>query len=53
MIVETLAAYLAITCGVVVIVFDIQFSLYYHLYLAVLSTLLLLFFIIKYWNHFK
>lgn len=47
------AAYLAIACGVVVIVLDIYFGIYYHLYAAVPSTLLLLFFIVRYWNHIK
>ena len=46
-------AYLAIACGVAVIVLDIYFEMYYHLYAAVPSTLILLIFIIKYWNHFK
>lgn len=46
-------AYLAISCGVIVIALDIYFGIYYHLYAAIPSTLLLLFFIIRYWNHFK
>lgn len=47
------AAYLAMACGVAVILFDLYFGIYYHLYVAVPSTLVLLFFIIKYWNEFK
>lgn len=46
-------AYLAITCGIIVIVFDIYFGIYYHLYVAIPSTLILLFFIVRYWNEFK
>lgn len=46
-------AYLAIACGIAVIVFDIYFGIRYHLYVAIPSTLILLFFIIKYWNEFK
>jgi uncharacterized membrane protein (DUF2068 family) len=47
------AAYLAIACGIFVIVMDIYFGMYYHLYAAVPSALILLFFIIRYWNQFK
>lgn len=47
------AVYLAIACGVAVIVFDVYFGIFYHLYVAIPSTLILLFFIIKYWNEFK
>jgi uncharacterized membrane protein (DUF2068 family) len=47
------AIYLAISCGVAVIVLDIYFGIYYHLYAAIPSTLLLLFFIVRYWNYFK
>lgn len=47
------AAYLVIACAIAVIVFDIYFGIYYHLYVAVPSTLILLFFINKYWNEFK
>ncbi len=47
------AAYLAIACGIAVVVFDLYYNNYYHLYVAIPSTLILLFFIIKYWNHFK
>jgi uncharacterized membrane protein (DUF2068 family) len=50
---QSWAAYLAIACGAVVIALDIYYRVYYHLYAAVPSTLILLFFIIKYWNHFK
>jgi hypothetical protein len=32
---------------------DIYFGIFYHLCAAVPSTLILLFFIIKYWNQFK
>lgn len=46
-------AYLAIACGITVIAFDLYFGIYYHLYVAVPATLILLFFIIKYWNEFK
>jgi uncharacterized membrane protein (DUF2068 family) len=47
------AVYLAIACGIFVIVMDIYFGIYYHLYAAVPSALILLFFIIRYWNQFK
>lgn len=47
------AAYLAIACGIAVIAFDLYYGIYYHLYVAIPSTVILLFFIIKYWNHFK
>lgn len=45
--------WLAITGAVAVIVADIYFGIRYHLYLAIPSTLILLFFVIKYRNHFK
>lgn len=47
------AAYLAIACGITVIVFDIYFGIRYHLYVAVPSILILLFFIVRYWNEFE
>lgn len=47
------AAYLAIACGIAVILLDIYFGIRYHLYVAIPSALLLLFFITKYWNLFK
>jgi uncharacterized membrane protein (DUF2068 family) len=47
------AAYSAIACSISIIVFDIYFGIWYHLYVAVPSTLILLFFIVKYWNHFE
>jgi hypothetical protein len=47
------AVYLALGCAVLIIAFDLYFHICYHLYAAVPSTLLLLFFIIRYWNHFK
>jgi len=47
------AACLAITCGIIVIAIDVYFGIYYHLYVAIHSTLILLFFIILYWNEFK
>jgi len=50
---QSWAAYLAIACGVAVIAFDLYFGIYYHLYVAVPSTLILLFFAIRYWNHFE
>lgn len=50
---QSWAAYLAIACGIAVITFDIYFGIWYHLYVAIPSTLILLFFIIKYWNEFK
>lgn len=46
-------AFLFIVCGIIVIVFDWYFGIYYHLYVAMPSTVLLLFFIIKHWNEFK
>lgn len=50
---QSWAAYLAVACALVVIAFDIYFSITYHLYVAIPSFVLLLLFIIKYWNHFK
>lgn len=50
---QSWAAYLVVACGLVVIGFDLYFGIYYHLYVAVPSMGLLLFFMIKYWNHFK
>jgi hypothetical protein len=50
---QSWAAYIAIACGVLVIYLDIYFGIFYHLCAAVPSTLILLFFIIKYWNQFK
>lgn len=50
---QSWAAYLAIACGLFVIFLDIYFGMYYHLYAAVPSALILLFFIIRYWNQFK
>lgn len=47
------AVWLIVIAGVVVIAFDIYYSFFYHLYLAIPSFLLLLFFIIKYWVKFK
>lgn len=47
------AVYLVIACGIAVIAFDIYFGIWYHLYVAIPSSLILLFFIIKYWNEFK
>lgn len=47
------AAYLIITCSIAVIAFDIFFGIWYHLYVAIPSTCILLFFVIKYWNGFK
>lgn len=47
------AAWLAIACGMAVIGFDIYFAIWYHLYVAIPSALLLLYFIIRYWNEFK
>jgi hypothetical protein len=45
--------YLAIIGAIAVIAADIYFGIRYHLYLAVPATLILLFFITRYWNHFK
>lgn len=47
------APYLVLACGFAVIALDIYFGIYYHLYVAVPANLILLFFIIKYWNEFK
>jgi uncharacterized membrane protein (DUF2068 family) len=46
-------AYLALTGGIAIIFFDIYHGIYYHLYVAVPSFLILLFFIIRYWKHFE
>ena len=45
--------YVAIIGAVAVIGADVYFGIKYHLYLAVPSALILLFFIFKYWNQFK
>lgn len=45
--------YLALVCAAAIIFCDIVFGIYYHLYVAVLSTAMMIFFIIKYWNFFK
>jgi uncharacterized membrane protein (DUF2068 family) len=45
--------YLAIIGALAVIAADIYFGIKYHLYLAIPSSFILLFFIIMYWNHFK
>lgn len=50
---QSWAAVIAIACGVLVISFDLYFGIYYHLYVAIPSGLLMLFFIVKYWNAFK
>lgn len=47
------AACLAIACGLAVIAFDVFFRISYHLYVAVPSFALLLFFLISYRAHFK
>lgn len=47
------AVWLAISCSVLVIVFDFYYGIRYHLPVAIISTVLLLFFIIRYWNAFK
>lgn len=46
-------ACLAVACGITVIALDLYFGITYHLYVAVPSAVLLLFFVIKYWNDFK
>ena len=45
--------WLAIFGAVGVLVVDIYFDIRHHLYLAIPATIILLFFIIKYRNHFK
>lgn len=50
---EPWGAYLAIACGVITIACDLYFGIYYHLYVAIPFTLILLFFVLKYWNEFK
>ena len=47
------ATWLAIIGAVAVIAADVYFNINYHLYVAVPSALLLLFFIVRYWNEFK
>ena len=46
-------AWLAIACGLAVITCDIFFGIKYHLYVAVPSTLILTFFIIRFWHQFN
>ncbi|HRG80992.1 MAG TPA: hypothetical protein PLO99_00690 [Chitinophagaceae bacterium] len=50
---QTWAVWLSIACGLAVIFFDLYFGIYYHLYVAIISTAILLYFIIRYWNAFK
>ncbi|HMU47671.1 MAG TPA: hypothetical protein PKC72_14975 [Chitinophagaceae bacterium] len=45
--------YLAITCAVIIIICDILFGIYYHLYVAVPASAFLIFLIIRYWSFFK
>lgn len=47
------AAYLAIVLGVVVIGFDIYLGIKYHLYVAIISTIVLLFLIFKFRHQLK
>jgi uncharacterized membrane protein (DUF2068 family) len=41
-------AYLAIICGMAIIIADIYFGIYYHLYAAIPSTVLMIALVIKY-----
>lgn len=50
---QSWAAWLAIAAGLAIIVLDIRFGIWYHLYVAVPSLGILLYFIIRYWNQFK
>ncbi len=50
---QTWAVWLSIACGLAVIFFDLYFGIYYHLYVAIISTAILFYFIIRYWNAFK
>jgi hypothetical protein len=45
--------WLIIISSLAVIIADIYFGIYYHLYLAIPFTLLLFFFILRYKNHFQ
>jgi hypothetical protein len=47
------AVYLALGCGLLIIVLDMLFGIHYHLYMAIPSTVVLLLFILYYWNRFK
>lgn len=47
------AAYLVIVCGILVIAADVYFGITYHLFLAIPSTLLIAFFIYKFWTNFN
>ncbi len=47
------AAYLIMASSIAVIAFDIFFGIWYHLYVAIPAAVILLLFIIKYWNGFK
>lgn len=47
------AAWLAISAGILVIAFDWYYQIRYHLPVAIISTAMLLFFVIWYWNAFK
>jgi len=50
---KTWSPWLAIAGALLVIAVDLYFQVWYHLWLAILSTVILLFFIIKYWGQFK
>jgi hypothetical protein len=47
------AVYLALGCGLLIIVLDMLFGIHYHLYVAIPSTLILLAFVLYNWNQFK
>lgn len=50
---QSWAAYVVLICCVLVIIADIYFSINYHLFLAIPSTVLLAFFIYKFWTNFN
>ena len=43
----------AVWLRLAVIIFDLYFGIYYHLYVAIISTAILFCFIFRYWNAFK
>ncbi|HPG11927.1 MAG TPA: hypothetical protein PLU37_10375 [Chitinophagaceae bacterium] len=45
--------YLAVACAILIIVCDILFGIYYHLFIAVPSTIFLIYLIARYWNFFE
>lgn len=50
---RTWGAWLAVAGGLAVIGFDLYYRIHYHLYVAIISFILLLTFLFLYWKEFK